>query len=1003
MFLIWTAACGMGAEEGVARGEVAVPLLEGTPFAAGVVDDPWMKKGVLLDHFSVVEHPPRPAAKPTRVRLGYTREALYLFVECDDAEIARTPSAREDGSAVFGGDTLELFLQAPNADYYHHLAISPDGARFHSHGPKEPPVELKEWKVTARKHAGGWQAQLKIPFAVFGLKEAVEGPWRLNVARCTRLPVQENTLWNYVPENDPEQLRFHQSRNFVPMKLAGAPAYKASESMELVNDGFDSYGKLEDRPPTWQISTYGDGEIQLEKEQFHRAEHPDAPNGGSIRFLRSDKRSGASFYGRFASIPTADVEKVVIQCAAMTTVENSIFYPIVVEEWAARVGFGRDGRIFHSQATGEGEEELVPVETYRPMQWYRFRVEIDPEKQRYDFYLDDRLLAEKIPLTREVATWGFYRASTGGSDGGDPEQIHYLDDVNLRVETKGSGRPAPPPVAVQQPPTPRRVSGEVSGFGRAIRHGEWPSVVKDEFPLGMTVVVGADTVHKKWRWLGNREQGRLDALAAWGDYRELALVFPERGEYEVEWLFVNAKVHGGALPLPGAEARAPGDAAPDRLSPRFQGDDQAWVPWKRVTLDGSPVTLAHVKGRSTAIRGVRLIPKEGAKVSYLGEKFVELVRATNAIYEEQNPDDIEAALKELLPQLKALHVETLDVNGPTSAEGLRKVLDELSRNGMKAIVSIRWMPGLLPSGWRERAEKDPVEAKALLKQAWAPTVEEIKDHPALLAYRLLDEPFVEEIPVYSVVFQAMRELDPAHPVVSYLCRASWNSDETSRRGVDNMKKWVEGVREEVLFNDLYPIRYPESVARSFLRHYMACLEDNQRQAGGRPLWILAQAIDFANTLRAPTPAEIRAQAYLSLAYGARGLIFYNFNGSDNTVFGPDGSLNASGREIGRVLGELKPLAPRFLGLERVELKATVPEDFAIQGFTGKEGERYLVVVNADVTAEREMELALASDLVESVTDLRSGQKLPRHFEGGKLLLNLKLAPGDGRVLELNRK
>ncbi len=65
------------------------------------------------------------------------------------------------------------------------------------------------------------------------------------------------------------------------------------------------------------------------------------------------------------------------------------------------MGFGADGRLFYTTA----RHERVDTLSYAPGRWHDFRVEVDlsggeTTVGRYSLYVDDRLVADYVPLER---------------------------------------------------------------------------------------------------------------------------------------------------------------------------------------------------------------------------------------------------------------------------------------------------------------------------------------------------------------------------------------------------------------------------------------------------------------------------------------------------------------------------------------------------------------------------------------------------------------------------
>jgi hypothetical protein len=163
---------------------------------------------------------------------------------------------------------------------------------------------------------------------------------------------------------------------------------------------------------------------------------------------------------------------------------------------------------------------------------------------------------------------------------------------------------------------------------------------------------------------------------------------------------------------------------------------------------------------------------------------------------------------------------------------------------------------------------------------------------------------------------------------------------------------------------------------------------------------MGQTYHYRQELRDPTPAEIRVQAYLSIAHGATGMMYYQYNGDAPSLFDADGNPNASHAELGKVLRELHQLGPLLLTLQRVKMDADVPGDIDLQGFVGKDGARYLIAVNKDVNGARQLDVRLPAADAGKILDMRSGQSVSSEHRGDWIEFRLKIAPGDGRVLKL---
>lgn len=549
----------------------------------------------------------------------------------------------------------------------------------------------------------------------------------------------------------------------------------------------------------------------------------------------------------------------------------------------------------------------------------------------------------------------------------------------------------------------------VSSFNEPVDYGHVPSTARGVFPFGVVATTNLGySPHLLWRWLGQRETGRFIALAEEERQRgELRFPVELKGNYTVQFRMPEAWRGSGqlAVQLPlELNVKSAQDKEFGRIEIPNARDEKEWISWKKLDVTGQTIVIGHRAKHSTTLNGIRFVPGDGgATVTWQGAELLERARRSNVVHEDHNPADAAARMESVFKQVKAMHMNTVLVANITSPEAHVAVLDLGQQYDLKVIVDINEYHANIESRLMEflatptRKRTDPNAGQKLVEERFKPVIEKIKDHPALLAYYMYDEPFWEEAQGYRVVHDYIRRLDPKHPVVGYLCRAAWDVDEGTYRGIDNMKRFVEGAGAEVLFNDLYPIRIPASDSAKFMDRYAEALDDNVRQAAGRPLWIAPQSIGYyKNVLRPPTPAEIRVQAYLSAAYGATGILYYNYNSMDSILFDAAGEPQPTLIELGQVAEEFSRLIPTLLTLQRVKITGQFPMYLDVQGFRNKDGQYFLMVVNKDVNARRSFDLILPTQNISRVVDKKAGKTLPL----SQNTVQLELAPGDGTLLQL---
>jgi len=262
---------------------------------------------------------------------------------------------------------------------------------------------------------------------------------------------------------------------------------------------------------------------------------------------------------------------------------------------------------------------------------------------------------------------------------------------------------------------------------------------------------------------------------------------------------------------------------------------------------------------------------------------------------------------------------------------LKEFMDEASRLGLKVI--------LYKYGCKEKEIKE---------KSWDEIVKQYKDHPALLAYFIADEPDIgysrykfgvgigdpgrdekkaeEIITDLLKTYQNIKNIDSAHPVFLNLC---WYGNIKYFKGTADIYGW-----------DRYP--FPEITAGyGPITEYVACIRYIQKEMENKvPILIFTQSFNWIGQ-RLPTPKEVRCSWYLCIVAGANGIL--DFGGSyPNT--GID-SLYLSSAFYKSLTSEIHWLSPILLNGKKIEgIKVNSPLIYTLM--KEYENKRYLIVVNA---------------------------------------------------------
>jgi len=217
----------------------------------------------------------------------------------------------------------------------------------------------------------------------------------------------------------------------------------------------------------------------------------------------------------------------------------------------------------------------------------------------------------------------------------------------------------------------------------------------------------------------------------------------------------------------------------------------------------------------------------------------------------------------------------------------RKDLDNARANGLYGVVTLNDLWGNLPG--------------------LAETIAALKDHPALLAWVLPDEPDLTKGRTRELcrqMYETIKRLDPNHPV--------WLNLSESNHA-------YKGVCD-IISEDSYPVQDP-------IAHYDISLPvmhvDRLREFVNRkkPVWMYVQTYHVNYKCRIPTPAEVRCLTYLGIAHGVKGIAFYSFHEPGDKTHGTKEDGWRLSRDEPKLWASLKDLNKEISRLAPVILSA----------------------------------------------------------------------------------
>lgn len=228
-----------------------------------------------------------------------------------------------------------------------------------------------------------------------------------------------------------------------------------------------------------------------------------------------------------------------------------------------------------------------------------------------------------------------------------------------------------------------------------------------------------------------------------------------------------------------------------------------------------------------------------------------------------------------------------------SADQTLEALDLAQKRGLMLIPSIK--------GIRDSAHK---------------IVPVVKDHPALYAYSVKDEPEVWDIPWLAELRDTLAVLDPSHPTyINLYPNWAWGQDAYN----DNITAFADAVDVPFLSFDQYPVTQLEDGTIAVREGWYRNLEEFSALARrkGKPFW--AFALSESHYLGPPSPpafypvptlGHLRLQVFSDLLYGAQVIQYFTFRGMyDKTTLAPTPVFDI----VRQVNSEIKAYSPIFAG------------------------------------------------------------------------------------------
>ena len=357
-------------------------------------------------------------------------------------------------------------------------------------------------------------------------------------------------------------------------------------------------------------------------------------------------------------------------------------------------------------------------------------------------------------------------------------------------------------------------------------------------------------------------------------------------------------------------------------------------------------------------------------------------------------------VRAVMNDLRAHNMNSIAGSSQPFLEDDGRYLDILEQAGIRS-----WLYG--PAYYHDQGS-DPAN-RHHFEHRIAPAAREIapryRGRWGILIWGLTEEIPESMVPHVARYHELMEEIDPTHKSM-----VLYNYAGPARRA-------AELIKPPVLAMDRYPFRHTWSGRE--LANFADTIDRHDRIARSInvPLWVVLQSYgdrtltpggNYFHTRQIVHPLQMKAQAWVAVAHGAKGLYayFYKFTRQPGrnhyTVLKTEtGEDTPAYRAWTEALGEIRPHTDLLIKLQRQDQSVAKADDPKVEVSTfvarpAKEKEApgtYLIAVNTDRTKERTF--SLTCSLRGKIRDLKDGRELSDE-ECGRLVL----PPASGRIFRV---
>jgi hypothetical protein len=337
----------------------------------------------------------------------------------------------------------------------------------------------------------------------------------------------------------------------------------------------------------------------------------------------------------------------------------------------------------------------------------------------------------------------------------------------------------------------------------------------------------------------------------------------------------------------------------------------------------------------------------------------------------------------------------LPAGGSMTVEQNRKMLDYCQSVGMKAIIMDGRMIYSIDNNPKNKAALDAI-------------IKDYADHPALLGYYIVDEPGAGAFKGLGDVVAYLKEKDPKH--MGYINLLPTYARDYNVLGTktyeEYVRNYVDIVKPAVICYDHYHLTNHGDRSDFFENLdtvHKVSVEKNV------PFWNIVLAVQHGDYRNLNEP-EMRYEAMQTLAYGAKGLLWFTYwspTESDKSldwshpIINTDGSKDPHYEMVKTINADVLAFADALKGAKSSDVRAPekVGPPFTLGEFKGSDGQQFRFIASGDYKKPITIPLAIPAEKAERFDpSTRKWSAVEGESKAGKLHITIDLPPGSAALV-----